>query len=221
MKYSYFYKTSDGIRHEDEIVASSRDEAFAVLRKKGIRPIKVIAADGSKANGEQHGVRKRVVVAVSLFAVLATAAVFSVRWSIASQARAKKLQELVASVKEPVARFDAECKVLFRGGVPETKRTSIVEAKQLLDVARKDLSAACEKALAECPDDDESRRYLEAVKRTLVDELEKSRMSISNRRFAVVLLEENQGKWHFEGGRVVFDDPNLQRMFDYCCAGVR
>ena len=61
MKYTYAYKTSDGIRHEDSMNASSREEVFEALRAKGIKAIKVVAADGSKANGEVRGVRKRVV----------------------------------------------------------------------------------------------------------------------------------------------------------------
>ena len=61
MKYTYAYKTSDGTRHEASIEAASRDTAFAVLRERGIRPIKVVAADGSKANGAPVGVRRRVV----------------------------------------------------------------------------------------------------------------------------------------------------------------
>lgn len=61
MKYIYAYKSSDGVRHENTVIASSREEAFAILRTTGIRPIKVVAEDGSKANGELHGIRKRVV----------------------------------------------------------------------------------------------------------------------------------------------------------------
>lgn len=51
--------------------ASSRDDVFRELRKQGIKAIKVVAADGSKANGEIRGVRKRMVA----LAVLATALV--------------------------------------------------------------------------------------------------------------------------------------------------
>ena len=51
MTYTYAYKTSDGKRHEAEIDAESREAVFETLRAKGIRPIKVVAADGSKANG--------------------------------------------------------------------------------------------------------------------------------------------------------------------------
>ena len=51
MKYIYAYKSSDGSRHEASMDAESREAVFEVLRKKGIRPIKVVAGDGSKANG--------------------------------------------------------------------------------------------------------------------------------------------------------------------------
>lgn len=70
MKYTFAYKTSDGVRHEDSLDAESRDEVFEALRGRGIRPIKVVAADGSKANGEVRGLRKRAV-----FALVAIAAV--------------------------------------------------------------------------------------------------------------------------------------------------
>ncbi len=70
MKYTYAYKTSDGTRHEATMIAKSRDEVFAELRKRGIKAIKVVAADGSKANGEIHGVRKRVVAVLVAFVAL-------------------------------------------------------------------------------------------------------------------------------------------------------
>ena len=69
MKYTYAYKSSDGTRHEATMDADSRDDVFAILRGRGIRPIKVVAADGSKANGEVRGLRKR-----SVFALVALAA---------------------------------------------------------------------------------------------------------------------------------------------------
>ena len=68
MKYTYAYKTSDGVRHEDSMSASSREEVFEALRAKGIKAIKVVAADGSKANGEVRGVRRRVVAALVVIA---------------------------------------------------------------------------------------------------------------------------------------------------------
>lgn len=70
MKYTFAYKTSDGVRHEDSLDAESRDEVFQLLRGRGIRPIKVVAADGSKANGEIRGLRKRAVFAFVALAAL-------------------------------------------------------------------------------------------------------------------------------------------------------
>jgi len=52
MKYTYAYKTSNGARHEAAMEAESREAVFAALRARGIKAIKVVAADGSKANGE-------------------------------------------------------------------------------------------------------------------------------------------------------------------------
>ena len=68
MKYTYAYKTSDGARHEDSMEAESREAVFAALRAKGIKAIKVVAADGSKANGEVRGIQKRVVAALVVLA---------------------------------------------------------------------------------------------------------------------------------------------------------
>lgn len=70
VRYTYAYKTSDGARHEASMDAQSREDVFAALREKGIKAIKVVAADGSRANGEVRGVRKRVVAAFVVCAAL-------------------------------------------------------------------------------------------------------------------------------------------------------
>ena len=69
MKYTYAYKTSDGVRHEASMDAESREAVFAALRAKGIKAIKVVAADGSKANGEVRG-RRRLFVLSAVCIVL-------------------------------------------------------------------------------------------------------------------------------------------------------
>ena len=73
MKFTYAYKTSDGVRHEAAMDAESREAVFAALRQQGIKAIKVVAADGSKANGEIRGVRKRVLAAAVVSACIGTA----------------------------------------------------------------------------------------------------------------------------------------------------
>ena len=56
--------------------AESREAVFAALRERGIKAIKVVAADGSKANGEVRGVRKRIVATIAIFAALFAGIVF-------------------------------------------------------------------------------------------------------------------------------------------------
>lgn len=72
MKFVYAYRQSDGIRRESSIEAKSREAVFEILRARGIKAIKVIAADGSKANGEFRGVRKRMLVVTVIVTALAT-----------------------------------------------------------------------------------------------------------------------------------------------------
>ena len=75
MKYTYAYKDSEGKRHEESMDAASREAVFEALRARGIRPIKVVAADGSKANGEVRGIRRRVAVAIVLIAAVVVGAI--------------------------------------------------------------------------------------------------------------------------------------------------
>ena len=82
MKYTYAYKTSDGIRHEDSMDASSREEVFEILRAKGIKAIKVVAGDGSKANGEPPPRRSFLLYMLLVFAIAAVAIILHSTFSI-------------------------------------------------------------------------------------------------------------------------------------------
>lgn len=42
-RFSYVWKSSDGERHVDEMSARRKDDVFAALRERGIRPVKVDA----------------------------------------------------------------------------------------------------------------------------------------------------------------------------------
>ena len=69
MRFAYSYKTSDNVRHEAEISAPSRDEAFAALRERGIRPIKVVAKDDLKGDKGSRGTK--VLVGLAALAMVA------------------------------------------------------------------------------------------------------------------------------------------------------
>lgn len=71
MKFTYYYKKSDGVRREGHIEAETRDAAFVELRKVGIRPIKMIAGDGSKENGASRPRALGVEISIVAIVVLA------------------------------------------------------------------------------------------------------------------------------------------------------
>ena len=74
MVFTYFYKTSDGVRHEATIDSPSREAAFSALRKIGIRPIKVIAPDKVGNSGSK---KKAIALASAI-----TAAVLSFAFAL-------------------------------------------------------------------------------------------------------------------------------------------
>lgn len=76
MEFKYSYKTSDGVRHEAEINAPSRDKAFAMLREQGIRPIRVVVKEPLRTPG---GFRRLFIVLAS-FVVLVSLVVAVVLW---------------------------------------------------------------------------------------------------------------------------------------------
>lgn len=80
--FTYAYKSSDGVRHVDEIVAPTRDDAFAELRKQGIRPIKVVEKDAGKRQ-----IRNLTLAGLLLVIVAAGTA-----WVVASRYHADKPQ---------------------------------------------------------------------------------------------------------------------------------
>ncbi len=100
MTFIYYYKKSDGIRHEAEIDAPTRDEAFAVLRRQGIRPIKVLEKEPVRA---YNGIRKRIV----FFIVVVVGVVAGVLGWFASRAADEDVSspypQTGADVHEPVA----------------------------------------------------------------------------------------------------------------------
>lgn len=109
MKYTYAYKTSDGVRHEASLEAKSREDVFAALRKQGIRAIKVVAADGGKANGEVRGIRKRVVALATGVALaagcIATYFVLGIRPTATGASAAQVVRKTAsAKVAKPLHR---------------------------------------------------------------------------------------------------------------------
>ena len=78
VKFAYSYKMSDGVRREGTIDAPSRDEAFATLRKDGIRPIKMFAAEDPDAAAAAARARTRRGVFIGIGVGILIAAVLGI-----------------------------------------------------------------------------------------------------------------------------------------------
>ena len=99
MRYTYAYKTSDGKRHEASMDAESREAVFEALRAQGIKAIKVVAADGSKANGAPPRVpRLKPLVPVATLVVALIA--------LLSLSSLLSLESLVVRNSPPVPSFE-------------------------------------------------------------------------------------------------------------------
>ena len=116
MTFTYYWKSSDNARHEGEIEATSRDEAFALLRARGVRAIKV-EPKGWETGAGYRGVKRRVVVAIAIAAAL-FGAVFA--WWVASPRQGVSLSEENERLSKTVIQ---------KGGRKGRIESNVVEAK--------------------------------------------------------------------------------------------
>ena len=232
MKYFYVYKTSEGIRREDAMDASSRDEVFMVLRRHGIRPIKVVAADGAKANGEIHGVRRRFV-ALSILAGMAIAAGIALLAGFRiprDPAKSEAVARLTASFDSIFADYGftsvslglsraIDYSAIEAGADVKPILERIRQGQRLIDRTKQSVRDAFHACVSDQPQDGEVRRYAEVMARARLSELDRQRTTLVNRGFALAVLDSNRGKWRVEDGKIVFSDPNVERLYGYCLDG--
>lgn len=69
--FVYYWKTAKNERHEGEIEAENREVAFAILRERGIRAIKVEPKGWESGKGYK-GVKKRVVLGIAVGVAMIT-----------------------------------------------------------------------------------------------------------------------------------------------------
>lgn len=75
-QWTYSWNSSDGLRHEGEVRARSKDDAYAELRKRGIRPIRVTERIVPVVRRGFKGLRKRDVSVIILLAIAIAALVW-------------------------------------------------------------------------------------------------------------------------------------------------
>ena len=244
MKYTYAYKTPDGVRHEDSMDAPSREEVFVALRRAGIRAIKVVAADGSKANGEVRGVRMRIVAAVSAAAaVLAGAGVYFLASDRGPAERGGEeappeivftteesrvaFTNLEAQASRILRRHSASMKALdldvlgdyqFIADAGETAALDrkVREGYRAVDSFRAEVRDLFKSIFAIFPEDCRvEREEAQRLYAETMDKLEVSERRIVKDEKALRLLVGNRGKWRCVGGKVVWSDATLSNEFEY------
>ncbi len=243
MKYTYAYKTSDGARHEAAMDAESREAVFESLRSQGIKAIKVVAVDGSKANGEVRGVRSRTVAVISIAAAaLAGGIVYLMVQSRQRNEQAEgrppeiaftaeeyrtaftnleaKSAQILMRHFEAIKALDLDALVDYRL-VEETKDVESLNKKvrqgyRAVDDSRMEVRDLFKSIFSIFPADCRVER--EEAQRLYAEAME--RLEASERRIvkdekALQLLVGNRGKWHCHGGKVVWSDAALSNEFEY------
>lgn len=223
MKFTYTFKTSDGVRHEDVIECASRDTAFETLREKGIRPIKVVSADGSKANGETRFItRKRFVIAALVAGLLAGAAVvFYLSRADFRDARLidfeTRATEIVRKNAEMVSTLHLEVLRNYQE-ISSSKGTWMIDREiELSQFSFKEVRGTLKdlfrEAYAVFPSGTKERGEVESVYQRMMDVVDLGEARIANDVKAFRLLKANREKWEVVNGQIEWKDPALAADF--------
>lgn len=238
MKFTYAYKTSDGTRHEEIIDASSREEVFIELRKKGIRPIKVVANNGSKANGEtKFVIRKRIV-----FAALGLGLVCGILFTGVFQSKTnnpqaperkatinlspkltillEETQSLLADHKQRMRESGVALICDYNLILTNTSSTAFSNAIRNgyneLNVSRRKMRDIFKPFYNVSQSDNmKERQSAQRIYADAMEELERSESQLVRDEKAYRLLIANRGKWTIENNKVVFLDEATSMEFNY------
>lgn len=223
MRFSYTYRSSDGRRHEDRIEAATREEAFSLLRQRGIRAIKVVSLSGSKANGEEKIITRKRFVVAALIAGLTLGGI-AAAWYAQADFRDGRIVALDRDSSSIVARHRAALATLHMGelrdyaAIAQEKTPGFLNQKiklcytdlnsargEIRDLFREPFDAfAADKAAAA----EVHRLYTVAMDAL---DLEESRFTKDVKAYR--LLDANRERWSFAGGKLSFADPMLETDF--------
>lgn len=240
MRYTYAYKTSDGVRHEDSMNASSREDVFVELRKRGIKAIKVVAADGSKANGETRFiVRKRFVL--SALAIGLTIGVTVTQFAVhrrsegaggdkpvkASVELNERLLALQDSTKKLLSDHEERMKsagvsilydytAIFTNTSSTAFNQAIRNGYHALNVSRQKMREVFRPFYSISPSADmKERSAAQTIYADAMELLDQSEARLARSEKAYRLLVSNRGKWIVKNGKVIFADDTMALEFKY------
>lgn len=224
MRFTYFYKTSDGLRHEEKIEASSREAAFEALRERGIKAIKVVSDCGSKANGEVMFVmRKRIVFAALAAGLIAGVFAVLAGRSLKIDMRDGRIRALDRSAQEILGdhrlRMEAANIEILNDASRLVSTSGEQEARRAVAAGYSELNATRTKlrnlfrSIYETLPDEKERAEANRLYTVAMDYLDLSEARLARSEKACLFLIGHVGAWRLEEGRVVFSDAELERKF--------
>lgn len=103
-RWRYTYRTSDGAWHESSVRAPSRDEAFAKLKRRGIKPVRVDLESGALNSFKALG--RRGLAIILLVACLAATLAYAIlaRAPRRDDPAAPQQQQQEAEQRQPAVR---------------------------------------------------------------------------------------------------------------------
>ena len=243
--FVYYWKTADNARHEGEIEAKDREEAFALLRARGIRAIKVEPKGWETGEG-YRGVRKRVVVVLVVAAAAVTALVAFWFGSGSNGGRRSQVDDgnpqmkrsgaYAVAYRQLVSKAVAMRKlhegeigtlgleVLRDYGKLASSTNGLAEFKGLLDDAHQAVERARRRTRALFkniysvfpPDCPGERIGAQKLYGELMTEIDASEERINADEAMLRLLDGSRGGWRVtDGGGILFTDQKLEKEFSF------
>lgn len=243
MRFTYSYKTSDGVRHEAEIEARTRDDAFAALRKQGIRPIRVDKKPLSKGD-------RWLRAFLWVLGVALACAVGAWWWARTESAPEEGVASPTGSGQgEPQQRYRSETREAFEilnGKAEEVRKWhkdefakvdfsilhnyALIERSQDIGFATNELAKG--KSVIDCsrsrmkdlfrglydvfpPESANERLDAQRLYGEIMNEIDASEDRLDAEECVLALLDDNRSKWHVYHGRIVFDDLVLEREVSF------
>lgn len=236
MKLEYTYKTSDGQRHVEFMYARSTDAAFAILRERGIKPIRVVRA---KPEGFIESViyffTSTVGIAVSVAVVAVAIAAVAIIYDFgktpapiapgAPHAKGeafKSLSDSVALVErahtEAFGTIDFELlrNYALIAEIPDLQKLygEITKARIIIGNTRERLRAIFAEAPALFADDKEGLAAAQALYGAQMAKVDADDAQIESDEAAIALLDETRDQWKVVKGEIVFSNEDVKKDFE-------
>lgn len=220
--------------------ASSREDVFVELRKRGVKAIKVVAADGSKANGETRFiVRKRFVlsalaiglvvgVAVTQFAVhrrgveagggkpVKSSVKLNERLLALQDSTKKLLSDHEVRMKSSGVSILCDYTAVFTNSSSTAFNQAIRNGYHALNVSRLKMREVFRPFYSISPSEDmQERNAAQTIYAEAMELLDQSEARLARSEKAYRLLTSNRGKWIVKNGKVIFADDTMAMEFKY------